>query len=205
MHLALRVKSFSDLTILPSLMGTRMACLARSISAAPILAMPRWRRRLACVIVGAASLFATEAMAIDVANQTDWNTAVAAVAAAGAGSTVSINFTSGFTLTSSLAQLQANNTNVTVNITGNGQTINGASAFQGIQVNGANAPTVNISSLAITNAAALGGTGAAGQNGFFSSGLSLRLGRRRRRPWCGRRIVRRQRRQRDARRGDVHH
>jgi uncharacterized protein with beta-barrel porin domain len=153
-----------------------MARLARLSFAAQILARRRWQRRLACAIVGAASLFATEAMAIDVANQTDWNTAVAAVAAAGAGSTVSINFTSGFTLTSSLAQLQANNTNVTVNITGNGQTINGASAFQGIQVNGANAPTVNISSLAITNAAALGGTGAAGQNGFFSSGLSYGSG-----------------------------
>jgi len=86
-------------------------------------------------------------MAIDVANQTDWNTAVAAVSAAGAGSSVSINITSGFTLSSSLAQLQASNANVTVNITGNSQTINGASAFQGIVVNGANAPTVNISSL----------------------------------------------------------
>jgi len=93
-------------------------------------------------------------MAIDVASQTDWNTAVAAVAAAGAGSTVTINFTAGFTLTSSLAALQANNANVIVNITGNSNAINGASAFQGIQVNGANAPTVNISSLAITNTAA---------------------------------------------------
>jgi uncharacterized protein with beta-barrel porin domain len=115
-------------------------------------------------------------MAINVANQTDWNTAVAAVAAAGAGSTVSINITSGFTLSSSLAQLQASNANVTVNITGNSQTINGATAFQGIQVNGANAPTVNISSLAITNTAAVGGTGGAGQNGFFSSGLSYGSG-----------------------------
>jgi uncharacterized protein with beta-barrel porin domain len=153
-----------------------MAWLARSIFAAPILARPRWQRRLACAIVGAASLFATEAMAINVANQTDWNTAVAAVAAAGAGSTVSINITSGFTLSSSLAQLQASNANVTVNITGNSQTINGATAFQGIQVNGANAPTVNISSLAITNTAAVGGTGGAGQNGFFSSGLSYGSG-----------------------------
>ncbi len=115
-------------------------------------------------------------MAIDVANQTDWNTAVAAVAAAGAGSTVSINITSGFTLSSSLAQLQANNANVTVNITGNSQTINGAAAFQGIAVNGANAPTVNISSLAVTNTAALGGNGQNGQNGFYSSGLSYGSG-----------------------------
>jgi hypothetical protein len=149
-----------------------MACFARSIFAAPILAKPRSRRRLACAIVGAARLLATEAMAIDVASQTDWNTAVAAVAAAGAGSTVSINFTSGFTLTGSLAQLQASNANVTVNITGNSNTINGQSAFQGIQVNGTNAPTVNISSLAITNTAAVGGTGGAGQAGFFSSSLS---------------------------------
>jgi uncharacterized protein with beta-barrel porin domain len=153
-----------------------MACLARSILAAPILATPRWQRRLACAIVGAASLFATEAMAIDVANQTDWNTAVAAVAAAGTGSSVSINITSGFTLSSSLAQLQASNANVTVNITGNSQTINGAAAFQGIQVNGANAPTVNISSLAITNTVAVGGAGGAGQNGFLSSGLSYGSG-----------------------------
>jgi len=153
-----------------------MAWLARLIFAAPILAKPRSQRWLACAIIGAATLFATEAMAIDVANQTDWNTAVAAVAAAGAGSTVSINITSGFTLSSSLAQLQANNANVTVNIAGNNQTINGAAAFQGIQVNGANAPTVNISSLAITNTAAVGGTGGAGQNGFFSSGLSYGSG-----------------------------
>ena len=68
------------------------------------------------------SLFATQAWAIDVASQTDWNTAVAAVAAAGAGTTVTINITGGFTLTSSLAQLQASAANVTVNITGNGQT-----------------------------------------------------------------------------------
>ena len=115
-------------------------------------------------LAGAFALFATDAMAIDVASQTDWNTAVAAVAAAGAGSTVSINFTSGFTLTSSLAQLQAGNANVTVNITGNSQTINGNSQFQGIEVSGANAPTVNISNLAITGAKATGGTGANGQS-----------------------------------------
>lgn len=119
---------------------------------------------------------ATDAHAIDVASQTDWNTAVAAVAAAGAGSTVSINITSGFTLTSSLAALQASNANVTVNITGNSQTINGASAFQGIVVNGANAPTVTISSLALTNTAALGGTGGNGQAGYYSSGLSYGSG-----------------------------
>jgi len=119
---------------------------------------------------------ASEAMAIDVANQTDWNTAVAAVAAAGASSTVSINITSGFTLSSSLAQLQASNANVTVNITGNSQTINGASSFQGIVVNGANAPTVNISSLSVANTAALGGNGQNGQSGYFSGGLSYGSG-----------------------------
>lgn len=115
-------------------------------------------------------------MAIDVANQTDWNTAVAAVAAAGANATVSINITSGFTLSSSLAQLQASNSNVTVNITGNNQAINGASSFQGIVVNGANAPTVNISSLSVTNTAALGGNGQNGQNGYYSGGLSYGSG-----------------------------
>jgi outer membrane autotransporter protein len=121
-------------------------------------------------------LFATEAKAIDVANQTDWNTAVAAVAAAGANSTVDINITSGFTLSSSLAQIQAGNTNVTVNITGNSQTINGASSFQGIQVNGANAPTVNISNLSVANTATIGGMGQNGQNGYYSSGLSYGSG-----------------------------
>ncbi|MFC0239740.1 autotransporter domain-containing protein [Rhodopseudomonas telluris] len=115
-------------------------------------------------------------MAIDVANQADWNTAVAAVAAAGPNSTVTINVTSGFTLSSSLAQLQASNSGVVVNITGNGQTINGASAFQGIQVNGANAPTVNISSLTISNTAAIGGNGQNGQNGYYSGGLSYGSG-----------------------------
>ena len=130
----------------------------------------------ALLIFAAASLFASPAMAIDVANQTDWNTAVAAVAAAGANSTVSINLVSGFTLSSSLAQIVATNPNVTVNITGNNQTINGASTFQGIQVNGANAPTVNISSLAITNTAAIGGNGQNGQNGYYSGGLSYGSG-----------------------------
>ncbi|WP_316215976.1 autotransporter domain-containing protein [Bradyrhizobium sp. SZCCHNR3003] len=101
---------------------------------------------------------------------------MAAVAAAGANSTVTINITSGFTLSSSLAQLQAANSNVTVNITGNGQTINGASSFQGIVVNGANAPTVNISSLAITNTAAIGGNGQNGQNGYYSGGLAYGSG-----------------------------
>jgi uncharacterized protein with beta-barrel porin domain len=122
------------------------------------------------------SLFATQAWAIDVASQTDWNTAVAAVAAAGAGTTVTINITGGFTLTSSLAQLQASAANVTVNITGNGQTINGASSFQGIQVSGTNDPTVNISNLALTNTKAVGGTGANGQAGYFSSTLSYGSG-----------------------------
>jgi hypothetical protein len=54
------------------------------------------------------------------------------VAAAGAGATLTINFIREFTLTSSLAQLSAGAGNVTVNITGNGQTINGAGSFQGI-------------------------------------------------------------------------
>lgn len=115
-------------------------------------------------------------MAIDVANETDWNTAVAAVAAAGTGTTTSINITSGFTLSSSLAQLHANNANVTVIITGNGQTIDGASAFQGIQVDGTNAPTVNISNLAIANTRALGGNGENGQNGYYSGGLAYGSG-----------------------------
>src|SRR5512141_2601093 len=126
---------------------------------------PGSTKRTSCACLGAfltlacaVCLFATEAKAIDVANQNDWNTAVAAVAAAGPNSPVNLNITSGFTLTGSLAQIQASNANVTVNITGNSQTINGASAFQGIQVNGANAPTVNISSLSVANTAAIGGS-----------------------------------------------
>ena len=143
-----------------------------------VLAAPRrsYRGLLACSVAVGATLVASQAMALNVANQTDWNTAVAAVAAAGSGSTVSINVTSGFTLSSSLAQLQTSNANVTVNITGNSQTINGASAYQGIQVNGANAPTVNISNLTITATQATGGTGANGQNGYYSGGLSYGSG-----------------------------
>lgn len=138
----------------------------------------RWSKLpyLAGAAVVAGCLLPTSVWAIDVASQTDWNTAVAAVAAAGAGSTVSINFISGFTMTSSLAQIQASNANVVVNITGNGQTVNGAAAFQGIQINGANAPTVNISSLAITNTTAIGGVGQNGENGFLSNGLSYGSG-----------------------------
>ncbi|MGJ5204665.1 autotransporter outer membrane beta-barrel domain-containing protein [Bradyrhizobium sp. HKCCYLR20261] len=124
----------------------------------------------------AGTMLSTQALAIDVANQADWNTAVAAVAAAGANSTVSINITSGFTLSSSLAQLQAANANVTVNITGNGQIINGSSTYQGIVVNGANGPTVNISNLAITNTAAIGGNGTNGQAGYYNSSLSYGAG-----------------------------
>jgi autotransporter-associated beta strand protein len=116
-------------------------------------------------------------MAVDtVANQVQWNAAVADVATAGAGSTVTINITTGFTLTSSLAPLQAGNANVTVNITGNSQTIDGAAAFQGIVVSGVNAPTVNISNLAIANTAALGGAGQNGSNGYYSVGLSYGSG-----------------------------
>ncbi len=153
-----------------------MAVIEASKSVARVMAARRRLRWLACSAICAATLFATEAMALDVANQTDWNTAVAAVAAAGANSTVTINITSGFTLTSSLAQLQASNPNVVVNITGNGQTINGASSFQGIVVNGANAPTVSISSLSIANTAAIGGNGQNGQSGYFSAGLSYGSG-----------------------------
>lgn len=147
-----------------------------SLAYGKVLPRHRAMHQLAWAIACVGCLFTTQAMAIDVANQADWNNAVAAVAAAGANSTVSINFIGGFTLTSSLAQLQASNANVTVNIIGNGQTVNGASSFQGIQVSGTNAPTVNISSLAITNTAAVGGTGAAGQNGFLSAGLSYGSG-----------------------------
>lgn len=137
---------------------------------------PRDFLRAVSTLACAGCLFATDAKAIDVANQTDWNTAVAAVAAAGANSTVDINITSGFTLASSLAQIQASNANVTVNITGNSQTIDGASSFQGIQVNGANAPTVHISNLSVANTAAIGGNGQNGQNGYFSGGLSYGSG-----------------------------
>jgi len=56
----------------------------------------RSSRWLAGTIICTASLFATQAMALNVANQTDWNTAVAAVAAAGPGATVTINITAGF-------------------------------------------------------------------------------------------------------------
>jgi autotransporter-associated beta strand protein len=153
-----------------------MAGIKSSKSVAGMAAARRRLRWLACSAICAATLFATDAMALNVANQTDWNTAVAAVAAAGANSTVTINITSGFTLASSLAQLQASNANVIVNITGNGQIINGASSFQGIVVNGANAPTVNISSLSVANTAAIGGNGQNGQNGYLSAGLSYGSG-----------------------------
>lgn len=153
-----------------------MLCLASTKIASPDSPARRRGRWRAWLLASAASLLATQAWAIDVASETDWNTAVAAVAAAGAGTTTTINITAGFTLTSSLAQLQASNTGVVVNITGNSQTINGAAAFQGIQVNGANALTVNISSLAVTNTAARGGSGQNGQAGYYSSSVSYGAG-----------------------------
>ena len=139
-----------------------MLCLATTKFAASNHLARRGARSLAWLLGCTALLAANQAWAIDVANETDWNTAIAAVAAAGTGTTTTINITAGFTLTSSLAQLQASNTGVIVNVTGNGQAIDGASAFQGIQVNGANALTVNISNLLVTNTAARGGSG---QNG----------------------------------------
>lgn len=131
---------------------------------------------IAVLLAGVSSLVAPHAWAIDIANQVDWNNAVAAVAAASANSTVTINVTNGFALSSSLATIQAGNANVTVNITGNNQTIDGASSFQGIQISGTNAPTVNISGLAITNTAAIGGSGLSGQSGYYSGGLAYGSG-----------------------------
>jgi autotransporter-associated beta strand protein len=126
--------------------------------------------------VVAAALFATPAMAINVANQTDWNTAVAAVGAAGSGATVTINFTGDFTLTSSLAALVVTNTGVTVNIVGAGHTIDGASAFQGMVVIGSNSPTVTVSNLTVANSLARGNNGTDGQAGYFSNALSYGSG-----------------------------
>lgn len=90
--------------------------------------------RLPCRILAAVAatlLFGVDAKAIDVASQTDWNTAMNAVAMADANSTVAINFTGDFTLTSSLGHLQANSTGVTVNIIGGSHTIDGASSSRG--------------------------------------------------------------------------
>lgn len=67
------------------LQGVAMACVVKLETARPIFADRQrsllWSSLLALFI---GSLFATRAMAIDVASQTDWNTAVAAVSAAGA-------------------------------------------------------------------------------------------------------------------------
>ena len=114
---------------------------------------------------------ASVANALDVASQADWNTAVAAVAAAGSNTTVSINFTAGFTLASSLAPLATTASNVTINITGNNNTLNGASSFQGIEVSGANGPAVTISNLVINAMRARGGNGGGGGDGGGGGGL----------------------------------
>jgi autotransporter-associated beta strand protein len=118
----------------------------------------------------------TNTWAIDVASQSDWNTAMASVASATSGSTVTINVTSGFTLTSSLAAIQASAANVTVNINGAGAVINGSSAYQGLVVQGTQSPVVTISNLGVINTVAKGGNGIAGQNGYYSSGLSYGSG-----------------------------
>lgn len=119
----------------------------------------------------AMSFVTQNAEAIDVASQADWNAAVAAVAAAGSNATVQINITSGFALTSSLSALVSNSPNVVVNIVGNNSTINGNSLYQGIQVAGTNGPTVNISSLTLTNTLAKGGNGGSGGDGGGGGGL----------------------------------
>ena len=155
--------------------GSNRSTEVSSLSVAPA-AHPRlrwsWRAcRLALLASTALIAAATNANALDVATQADWNTAVAAVAAAGSNSTVSINFTGGFTLTSSLAPLVTTAGNVTVNITGNNNTLNGASSFQGIEVSGANAPVVTISNLVINATRARGGNGGGGGDGGGGGGL----------------------------------
>ncbi|WP_257165840.1 autotransporter domain-containing protein [Bradyrhizobium sp. SRS-191] len=127
--------------------------------------------RTAFLATTALIAISSSAHALDVASQADWNTAVAAVAAAGANSTVSINFTAGFTLTSSLSALVANASNVTVNITGNNNTVDGASTYQGIQVSGTNSPIVSISNLTINAMRARGGNGGSGGDGGGGGGL----------------------------------
>jgi uncharacterized protein with beta-barrel porin domain len=133
--------------------------------------LPRNAVRTALLAGTALAAAATSANALDVASQADWNTAVAAVAAAGSNTTVSINFTGGFTLSSSLAPLATTAGNVTVNITGNNNTLNGASSFQGIEVSGANAPVVTISNLVINAMRARGGNGGGGGDGGGGGGL----------------------------------
>src|SRR5271170_1905864 len=134
-------------------------------------------RRLAFAMLVAVGLgFATKAMAIDVANQAEWNAAMAAVTSAPAGSTVTIGITSGFTLTSSLAPIGASNPGVTVDIVGNGQALNGNSQYEGIAVSGANSPTVDISNLTVSNMKAIGGTGASGADGAGGGGLGAGAG-----------------------------
>jgi autotransporter-associated beta strand protein len=134
-------------------------------------------RIFAFVVVVLAGLgFTTSAMAIDVADQAEWNAAIAAVAAAPAGSTVTIDVTSGFTLTSSLAPIVASNPGVTVVVVGNGQTLNGNSQFQGVEVSGADSPTIEVSNLTVTNMKAVGGTGASGADGAGGGGLGAGAG-----------------------------
>jgi outer membrane autotransporter protein len=118
----------------------------------------------------------SNAWAIDVASQSDWDSAMAAVASATTGSTVTINVTSGFTLNSSLAAIQTSAANVTVNINGGGAVIDGGSTHQGLVVQGAQGPVVTISNLGVINTVATGGNGENGQNGYLSSGLAYGAG-----------------------------
>lgn len=133
--------------------------------------LPGSRLRVLLAVALPMSFISQTAEAIDVASQSDWNTAVAAVASAGSNSTVQINITSGFTLTSSLSALVSNSSNVIVNIVGNNSTINGNALYQGIQVSGTNGPTVNISNLTLTNTLARGGNGGSGGDGGGGGGL----------------------------------
>ncbi|MFA5984424.1 MAG: autotransporter domain-containing protein [Methylococcaceae bacterium] len=130
-----------------------------------------FKKFLLCTTGVGICLGTTPAMAFDVANQSQWDTAVGLVAAANNGDTVSINITSGFTLTSSLSALSAANANVTVNITGNNTTVDGNLSFQGITVLGSNGPTVTISNLTLTNTLAKGGNGGGGGDGGGGGGL----------------------------------
>jgi len=114
----------------------------------------------------------TEAMAINVANQADWNTAVARLRRRCQSSHHQHH--SGFTLSSSLAQLQAANANVVVNITAQPDHQRRI-VLPGHRGQRANAPTSTFRASRSPNRSA-GRHGQNGQNGYYSSGLSYGSG-----------------------------
>jgi collagen type I/II/III/V/XI/XXIV/XXVII alpha len=99
---------------------------------------------------------------LDVASETDLNSAISTIDAASSGASYLIEFTSGFTESSALIAI-VENAGVTTTINGGGNTLDGASTYQGLFVYSG---VVTVQNLTIAHTLAKGGDGGGGGAGF---------------------------------------